>query len=145
MRSGCAIGDEQQQQPRRCAAHHSHEHEGVKKEEKVSEPEQGARRRTLTTLTTFPIDTPNHEHGRYDDDEDIDEEAPTGDTNIAATFEPRGGGGAYCCLDLNILLNTKRVGVAFALGSTSSDQSRDALADIYICPNIVLSQDHAGT
>ena len=29
---------------------------------------------------TFPIDTPNHEHGHYDDDEDIDEEAPTGDT-----------------------------------------------------------------
>ena len=28
---------------------------------------------------------PNHEHGHYDDDEDIDEEAPTGDTDIAAT------------------------------------------------------------
>ena len=34
---------------------------------------------------TFPIDTPNHEHGHYDNDEDIDEEAPTGDTDIAAT------------------------------------------------------------
>ena len=31
------------------------------------------------------IDTPNHEHGHYDDDEDIDEEAPTGDTDITAT------------------------------------------------------------
>ena len=35
--------------------------------------------------STFPIDTPNHEHGHYDDDEDIDEEAPTGDTDITAT------------------------------------------------------------
>ena len=35
--------------------------------------------------STFPIDTPNHEHGHYDDDEDIDEEAPTGDTDIAVT------------------------------------------------------------
>ena len=34
--------------------------------------------------STFPIDTPNHEHGHYDDDEDIDEEAPTGDTDITA-------------------------------------------------------------
>ena len=44
--------------------------------------------------STFPIDTPNHEHGHYDDDEDIDEEATTGDTDVAATWE---GGGAYCC------------------------------------------------
>ena len=44
----------------------------------------------------------------YDDDEDIDEEAPTGDTDIAATYGGRGvscylhvggsrGGGAYYC------------------------------------------------
>ena len=34
--------------------------------------------------STFPIDTPNHEHGHYDDDEEIDEDAPTGDTDITA-------------------------------------------------------------
>ena len=33
----------------------------------------------------IPIDTPNHEHGHYDDDEDIDEEAPTSDTDVTAT------------------------------------------------------------
>ena len=36
------------------------------------------------TRSTFPIDTPNHEHGHYDGDEDIDEEAPTGDTDVTA-------------------------------------------------------------
>ena len=41
--------------------------------------------RLRAQASTFPIDTPNHEHGHYDDDEDIDEEAPTGDTDITAT------------------------------------------------------------
>ena len=36
---------------------------------------------------TFPIDTPNREHGYYDDDEEIDEEAPTGDTDVTAKKE----------------------------------------------------------
>ena len=38
-----------------------------------------------TTNTHVANYAPNHEHGRYDDDEDIDEEAPTGDTDVTAT------------------------------------------------------------
>ena len=32
-----------------------------------------------------PINTPNYEHGSYDDDDDIEEEAPTGDTDVTVT------------------------------------------------------------
>ena len=28
---------------------------------------------------------PNYEHGSYDDDDDIEEEAPTGDTDVTVT------------------------------------------------------------
>ena len=34
---------------------------------------------------TFPIDIANHEHGRIDGDYDTEEEAPAGDTDVAAT------------------------------------------------------------
>ena len=35
--------------------------------------------------STFPIDTPNYEHGRNDDDDDTEEEAPAGDIDVNAT------------------------------------------------------------
>ena len=44
--------------------------------------------------TLFPIDIPNHEHGRIDEDYDTEEEALAGDNDVAATWA---GGGAYCC------------------------------------------------
>ena len=34
--------------------------------------------------------------------EDIDEEAPTGDTDVTATYPGKGGGGAYCMTGMGL-------------------------------------------